>query len=96
MTNVDSPENFAGKFFGSRKGQAFSIFCIVFCARRLVKTYQPDIVRALSRTLRPSSKFVAPSELSHNRLGFRHSHKHEKISISTAAERFSPESETGH
>ena len=69
MTNVDSPENFAGKFFGSRTGAGFFYFLYCFCARRLVKTYQPDIVHALSRTLRPSSKFVAPSELSYNRLG---------------------------
>ena len=49
MTNVDSPENFAGKFFGSRTGAGFFYFLYCFfCARRLVKTYQPDIVHAHS------------------------------------------------
>ena len=49
MTNVDSPENFAGKFFGSRTGAGFFYFLYCFfCARELVKTYQPDIVHAHS------------------------------------------------
>ena len=49
MTDVNSPTNFAGKFFANRNGAGF--FYFVFCyfrARRIVKNYKPDIIHAHS------------------------------------------------
>ena len=49
MTDVNSPTNFAGKFFANRTGAGF--FYFVFCyfrARRIVKNYKPDIIHAHS------------------------------------------------